>query len=72
MIYQWYEVWADETHDTPYLLFLCPSPQEPGKFVIIDPKENNSVIEVLPNYDSATTWLVDDEFTLVVGRMHNE
>jgi hypothetical protein len=72
MIYSWYEVWADETHDTPYILLLCPSPTEQGKFLIIDPKEGNQVVDILPDYDSAKLWLLEDEFTSVNGRMLND
>jgi hypothetical protein len=72
MIYEWYEVWADETHDTPYLLFLCPSPKEQGQYLILDPKEDNRVVDVLPDYDSARLWLLEDEFTLVRGRMMDD
>ncbi len=68
MIDVWYEVWAEETDDVPYLLILCPSLNEKGKFIIIDPKENNRVVDILPDYDSAKIWLLEDEFTLVKGR----
>jgi hypothetical protein len=72
MIHEWYEVWADETHDIPYILILCPSKNESGKFCIVDPKEDNRVVDTLSDYDSAKLWLLEDEFTLVKGRMFDE
>jgi hypothetical protein len=69
MIHEWYEVWAEETDGVPYLLILSPSLTERDKFVIIDPKENNRVVDVLPDYDSARLWLLEDEFILVRERM---
>lgn len=41
----WYEVWVDESPEIPYVLFVYPSQTEPGKILIIDPKENNKVIK---------------------------
>jgi hypothetical protein len=69
MIHEWYEVWAEETDDVPYILILSPSSIEKGKFIIIDPKENNRIVDILPDYDSARLWLLEDEFTLVRARM---
>lgn len=72
MIYEWYEIWADETHDIPYLLLLYLSVTEKDKFFIVDPKQNNKVIKILSDYDSATAWLSEDEFILIKGRMFFE
>jgi hypothetical protein len=72
MIQEWYEVWADETHDIPYILLLYPSKTETGKFCIVDPKEDNRIVDTLADYDSAKLWLLEDEFTLVKGRMFDE
>ena len=69
MIYEWYEIWADETHEIPYLLLLCLSSTDKEKFLIIDPRENNRIVDTLLDYESARSWLLEDEFTLVRGRM---
>jgi hypothetical protein len=53
MIHEWYEVWADETYDIPYILLLHPSKTEAGKFCIVDPKEDNRIVDTLSDYDSA-------------------
>lgn len=69
MIYKWYEVWAEETNDIPYLLLLCLGSTKENIYDIIDPKENNKVIKDFPDYDSAKLWLLEDEFILVRERM---
>jgi hypothetical protein len=72
MLYEWYEIWADETHDLPYILLLCPSTVEHDKCLIIDPKENDKIVDILPDYESAKLWLLEDEFILVRGRMFDD
>jgi hypothetical protein len=72
MIYDWYEVWAEETPNIPYLVILCPHPIEKGQFIIIDPMENNRITNIFSDYDSAKIWLLEDECTMVKGRMINE
>jgi hypothetical protein len=69
MINDWYEVWVDESTDIPYVLFLCPSKDNPTEFLIIDPKENDRVVQTLPDYETARLWLREDEYILVRGRM---
>ena len=69
MIEKWYEVWVDESTQIPYVLFLCPDPDNPGGMLIIDPKEGDRVINKLPDYDRSTLWLTEDEYTRVEGRM---
>jgi len=66
----WYEVWADESSDIPYLLLLCPNKHNPNELLIIDPKENNSVIQTMASYNEAALWLAEDEYTIIKGRMH--
>jgi hypothetical protein len=61
---RWYEVWADEGHEVPYLLLLRPS--ESG-FEILDPQERSKRVHEAPSYEDARTWLLEDEF-LCVGR----
>ena len=69
MTHKWYEIWAEENDDIPYLLFLCEDLSKEDKFAIIDPKENNKIIKLFSSYDLAKLWLLEDEFTLVRGRM---
>ena len=58
----WYEVWADEGLQVPYLLLLRPC--ERG-YEILDPSEGNKKTFESTNYDDARTWLLDDEYVLV-------
>jgi hypothetical protein len=71
MIYDWYEIWVDESTEIPYVLFLRPNQDNPKEILIIDPKENNKAIKKMPNYESAKLWLQEDEYTLVEGRMES-
>jgi hypothetical protein len=59
---RWYEVWADEGHDVPYLLLMRPC--ESG-FEILDPKEANGKVFEATTYDEARLWLLEDEFSRV-------
>jgi hypothetical protein len=58
----WYEVWADETHEVPYLLLLRPT--ENG-FEIRDPAEGNRKVFEATTYEAASDWLLEDEFVRV-------
>jgi hypothetical protein len=60
----WYEVWADEGHEVPYLLLLRPSK---SGFEILDLREQNKRVHESPSYEDARTWLLEDEF-VCVGR----
>jgi hypothetical protein len=60
----WYEVWADESHEVPYLLLLRPF--ESG-FEILDPRERNARVHEALDYEDARMWLLEDEF-VCVGR----
>ncbi len=69
MIQTWYEVWVDESTTIPYVLFICPDPSCSGGILVIDPKQDNKVIQRLSDYDKAVFWLTEDEYTRVDGRM---
>ena len=58
----WYEVWANEGLDVPYILILRPT--ERG-FEIIDPVESNRRVFSSEKYDDARFWLGEDEFVFV-------
>ncbi|MBL4674568.1 MAG: hypothetical protein JKX81_20065 [Arenicella sp.] len=64
---QWYEIWSDESFEAPYLLILSDS--ENGEFIITDPKENGKIVFRTSKYEEAKLWLLEDEYTLVDGRM---
>jgi hypothetical protein len=60
----WYEVWADEGHNVPYLLLLRPSG---ARFEVLDPAEENRLVFVASSYEEARLWLLEDEF-VCIGR----
>ena len=62
MTRDWYEVWADEGHDVPYLLMLRPLADG---FEILDPREGNRRIFEAKSYEEASDWLLEDEFVRV-------
>jgi hypothetical protein len=64
----WFEVWADDSHDVPYILVLIGGD---GTFRIFDPREGNKLCFESNDYDTATSWLCEDEFELV-GRKNIE
>lgn len=64
---QWYEVWSDESFDKPYLLILGEALD--GEILVIDPKDNDKVVFRSNDYAQAKLWLLEDEYTLVDGRM---
>ena len=65
----WCEIWIDDSPEFPYILLLCPSKEKENQYLIIDPKEDYKVIRNDSSYDEATLWLLEDEYTLVNGRM---
>ena len=62
----WYEIWAD---DKLYLLVVRPDENAMAGVVVIDPLQGNTVVHRADDYDSAKLWLLEDEYTLVRGRM---
>lgn len=66
MTSSWYEVWADDGLDPPYVLILIP--RHEGKVDVFDPKEGRVALEAA-NHDEAKLWLLEEEYTRVEGRM---
>jgi hypothetical protein len=58
----WYEIWADEGHDVPYILMLRSNSQG---FEILDPKEDNRKVFESRDYEGAKHYLLEDEFVRV-------
>jgi hypothetical protein len=77
MNHKWYEVWADEGHEIPYVLILVPSGSnyrlgassgDDDGYAIFDPKENDRRVFIGSTYEEAKLWLLEDEFTLVARK----
>lgn len=61
----WFEVWADETLDPPYLLLVRGSLDT---FRVLDPKDANRVVFESKDYETVKLWLLEDEYEMVRGR----
>ena len=60
----WFEVWADDGHDVPYVLVLL---YQSGRCVVRDPKESDRLVFGPATYDECRLWLLEDEFVCVRG-----
>jgi hypothetical protein len=65
----WYEVWADDALEPPYLLLVLPSGD---RIIVQDPHEHNRVVFTATSYEEVRYWLLEDEYTRVTGRMTGE
>ncbi len=66
----WYEVWTDEGLIPPYVLILM-CVDRGAKFCIYDPTEGRMPFQAA-TYEEARDWLLEDEYTRVLGRMNVE
>ncbi len=61
------EVWIDPMLSPPYVLLLLGDPV--GHCRVHDPAENYKVVFSSATYDEAQTWLLEDEYEPVEGRL---
>lgn len=61
------EVWIDPMLSPPYLLLLLGDPA--GSCRVHDPAANYKVVFSSATYDEAQTWLLEDEYEPVEGRL---
>ncbi|PAX51479.1 hypothetical protein [Brunnivagina elsteri] len=61
------EVWIDPMLSPPYILLLLGDPA--GSCRVHDPAENYKVVFSSATYDEAQTWLLEDEYEPVEGRL---
>ena len=68
---KWFEIWYSEGEDIipTYLLVVTPNPENLSRILIIDPAEKGKVVYEGKDYEDATDWLVEDEYSLVNGRI---
>ncbi|MGI0481573.1 hypothetical protein ACN4EE_12370 [Geminocystis sp. CENA526] len=64
------EVWIDAMLTPPYLLLLLANNE--GKYNIYDPAKNYEIIFSTDNYDTAKTWLLEDEYEPLEGKLFLE
>jgi hypothetical protein len=63
-----FEVWTDDTYP-PYLLLLYREEREPTAYVVTDRLEQNGVLFSSHSYEELCSFLREDEFSRVRGRM---
>ncbi len=61
------EVWIDPMLSPPYILLLLGDPT--GRCRVYDPAEDYKVVFSSATYDEAQTWLLEDEYEPVEGRL---
>lgn len=61
------EVWIDPMLSPPYVLLLLSDPS--GGCRIHDPAEGYKVVFMSATYDEAQTWLLEDEYEPMEGRL---
>jgi hypothetical protein len=61
------EVWIDPMLSPPYILLLLGDSS--GSCHVHDPAEGYKVVFTGANYDAAQTWLLEDEYEPIEGRL---
>ena len=61
------EVWIEPMLSPPYILLLVGDPS--GRCLVHDPAEDYKVVFSSATYDEAQTWLLEDEYEPVEGRL---
>ena len=67
---KWFEVWYTDGEDVipTYLLVVTPNPNKSNHVLIVDPIQKNKVVFEADDYEAATDWLCEDEYTLASER----
>lgn len=65
----WYEVWADDSAEYPYLLLVVPGSGQ--EINVCDPQKKNQMVYSAKTYQDAMYWLTEDEYTRVCDRMES-
>ncbi len=68
---RWFEVWFSEGEDVApaYVLIVTPDKKKPGQVVVLDPQKEYKIVDQDKKYDDTRLWLLEDEFSLVDGRV---
>ena len=68
---RWFEIWYSAGVEVipSYLLIVTTDEKDRGKIIVIDPQKGNEVCFRGKDYDEVCTWLWDDEYAQVEGRM---
>ncbi|WP_437951297.1 hypothetical protein WME98_10945 [Sorangium sp. So ce296] len=65
----WYEVWANDGLDVPYILILRPTDRG---LEILEPAQGNRRVFSTEKFDEAKYWLGEDEFVFVARKEIDE
>jgi hypothetical protein len=66
-VWNFLEVWIDPMLSPPYILLLLSEPS--GNCFVYDPSDGYKIVFSSANYDDAQTWLLEDEYEPVQGRI---
>lgn len=67
---KWFEVWWLQGVDiTPsHLVIVTPNPENRGRVMVIDPYDGGRTVYEAKDYEDASNWLCEDEYSMVRGR----
>ena len=67
---KWFEVWYSDGEDVipTHLLLVVSDPKQSNHILIVDPSENDKVVFQAKDYEAATDWLIEDEYSRADGR----
>jgi hypothetical protein len=67
---QWFEIWYEQGVSVlPGHILVVSYDRETHEAIIVDPFKSFSVIHRAKTYEDVCTWLWEDEYSLVEGRM---
>jgi hypothetical protein len=71
---KWFEIWYAEGVDIvpSHLLIVTPKPENTSQVLIIDPYDKGKIIYEGKNYGDACSWLWEDEYSQISGRMFTD
>ena len=69
---KWFECWFSDGSDVlpTYLLLVTPDPEKAGNILVVDPLKNNEIVYRERDYEDACSWLSEDEFEQLEGRVY--
>jgi len=65
--WQFIELWVDTTAVPPYVLILLGDSE--GNCCIYDPTQGYKIVFSSSSYSEAKLWLLEDEYSLIQGRL---
>lgn len=70
---EWFEIWYTGEEVLPvYILFVVSYRKNIGTISVIDPYKNNKTVYIGKSYEEVCSWLWEDEYHLVEGRVFRD